>query len=67
MHHIECPEHGIVVADVPWAYPRSRFTKDYDLTVAWFTVHLPQSAVAKYFRIDWETVCRCVSRTKDVI
>ena len=33
----------------------------------WFTVHLPRSAVAEYFRVDWETVGRCVSRTKDVI
>ena len=22
-HRIQCPEHGIVVADVPWAYPNS--------------------------------------------
>lgn len=25
------------------------------------------SAVAEYFRVDWQTVGRCVSRTKDVI
>ena len=22
-HRIECPEHGVLVADVPWAYPGS--------------------------------------------
>ena len=27
---------GLYVAEVPWAYPGSRFTKDFDLTVAWF-------------------------------
>ena len=62
-HRIECPEHGIVVADVPWAYPGSRFTKDFDLTVGWLAVHLPKSTVAEYMRIDWETVGRCVTRT----
>ena len=60
---IKCPEHGSVVADVPWAYPGSRFTKDFDLTVGWLAVYLPKSAVAEYMRIDWATVGRCVSRT----
>ena len=32
-HRILCPEHGVLVADVPWAYPGSGFTKDFDLTV----------------------------------
>lgn len=32
-HRIECPEHGVLVADVPWVYPGSDFTKDFDLTV----------------------------------
>ena len=34
-HRIICPEHGVYVADVPWAYPGSGFTKDFDLTAAW--------------------------------
>lgn len=64
---IKCPVHGSVVADIPWAYPGSRFTKDFDLTVGWLAVYLPKSAVAEYMRIDWETVGRCVSRTlKDI-
>lgn len=64
---ITCPVHGSIVANVPWAYPGSRFTKDFDLTVGWLAVYLPKSAVAEYMRIDWETVGRCVSRTlKDI-
>lgn len=66
-HRIECPDHGVLVADVPWAYPSSRFTKDFDLTVGWLAVYLPRSAVAEYMRIDWNTVGRCVSRTLHVI
>ena len=66
-HRIECPEHGIVVADVPWAYPNSGFTKDFDITVGWLAVYLPRSVVSEYMRIDWETVGRCVHRTLNVI
>ena len=62
-HRIACPEHGVLVADVPWAYPDSGFTKNFDLTVGWLAVYLPKSAVAEYMRIDWETVGRCVHRT----
>ena len=66
-HRIECPEHGVLVADVPWAYPDSGFTKDFDLTVGWLAIHLPRSAVSAYMRIDWKTVGRCVSRTLNEI
>jgi len=59
---IKCPEHGSIVADVPWAYPGSRFTKDFDLTVGWLAEFLPKNAVSEYMRIDWETVGHCVSR-----
>ncbi len=62
-HRIECPEHGVLVADVPWAYPGSGFTKDFDLTVGWLAIYLPRSVVSEYMRIDWETVGRCINRT----
>lgn len=66
-HRISCPEHGVVTADVPWAYPGSGFTKDFDLTVGWLATYLPRSTVSEYMRIDWETVGRCVHRTLNVI
>lgn len=62
-HRVQCPEHGVVVANVPWAYPGSGFTKDFDLTVAWLAEYLPCTAVSEYMRIDWETVGRCIQRT----
>ena len=62
-HRIECTEHGVVTAYVPWAYPGSGFTRDFDLTVGWLAVYLPRSVVSEYMRIDWETVGRCVNRT----
>lgn len=60
---INCPVHGRIVADVPWAYPGSRFTKEFDRTVGWLAVYLPRAAVSEYMRIDWKTVGRCISRT----
>ena len=62
-HRIDCPEHGSLIADIPWAYPGSRFTKDFDLTVGWLAIYLSRSTIAEYMQIDWKTVGRCVSRT----
>jgi transposase len=61
-HRVTCPEHGIVTAAVPWAYPSSSFTKEFDMAVTWLAEYLPRSAVANYMRIDWQTVGSCVSR-----
>ena len=61
-HRVICPDHGVVTAAVPWAYPSSGFTKEFDLTVAWLAEYLPRSAVAEYMRIDWQTVGNCISR-----
>ena len=61
-HRVTCPEHVVVTAAVPWAYPRSGFTRQFDMTVAWLAEYLPCSAVSRYMRIDWQTVGGCVSR-----
>ncbi len=61
-HRIRCPEHGVYVADVPWAYPGSGFTKEFDLTAAWLATYLPRSTVSEYMRIDWQTVGSCANR-----
>ncbi|MEI3355175.1 MAG: transposase family protein [Duodenibacillus massiliensis] len=44
--------------------PGSRFTKDFDLTVAWLARSLPRSIVCKFMRIDWKIVRRCVKGAK---
>ena len=64
---VTCPVHGVVTAAVPWAFPNSRFTRDFDLTVAWMAGHLNKSAVSAYMRISWETVGRCVSRAREYL
>ena len=62
-NRIVCHEHGVVTADVPWAYPNSGFTKDFDMTVSWLAKYLPRSTVSEYMRIDWKTVGKCISRS----
>ena len=64
-HRIECPEHGVLTASVPWAYHGSSFTKSFEQTVAWFSKEFSRSAIAEFMRIDWATVGRCISRVKD--
>ena len=59
---IICPEHGKCVAAVPWAYPGSDFTKDFDRMAAFMACHLPKTVISELLRIDWKTVGRCVSR-----
>ena len=64
-HRVECPEHGVLTAAVPWAYHGSSFTKAFERTAAWLSKEASRSAVAKLMRIDWATVGRCISRVKD--
>ena len=59
---VKCPEHGVHAAGVPWAFPRSEFTRTFDMTVTWMALRLSKSAVASYMRIKWDTVGRCIHR-----
>ena len=53
---VYCPKHGVVTAAVPWARQGSRFTKNFEETCAWLSVHSSRSAVSEYLRIQWPTV-----------
>ena len=61
---INCKEHGVVVASVPWAFHDSSFTKDFDLTATYLAMNINKSVAAKYMRCDWKTIMRCISRTR---
>ena len=64
---ISCPEHGVLVAAVPWAFHDSGFTRSFDLTATWMAENISRSAVAEYLRIDWKTVGRCITRARKYI
>ena len=59
---IICSKHGKCVAAVPWAYPGSDFTKDFDRMAAFMACHLPKTVISELLRIDWKTVGRAVTR-----
>lgn len=53
---VSCPEHGVLTERVPWARPRSRFTRDFEDWVACLAVRCCASAVAELARVEWHTV-----------
>jgi transposase len=57
-----CPEHGVVVAWVPWARHAARHTRPFDDTVAWLAVRTAKTAVCELLRISWRVVGRIVTR-----
>lgn len=61
---IECPEHGVLVAKVPWARHDSDFTYDFETAVTWLTLHTTAQDVAEYFRIKWHTVGSIAGRVQ---
>jgi transposase len=61
-HRVACPEHGVVVAAVPWARPGSRFTTAFEDTVAWLVCHATLTVVATLLRIAWRSTSEIVTR-----
>ena len=59
---VSCPEHGVVVAAVPWARPGSRFTAAFEDTCAWLVCHAALSVVAMLLRVAWRSVSDIVTR-----
>jgi transposase len=59
---VSCPEHGVVVAAVPWARAGSRHTTAFEDTCAWLAAHAAHSAVAELLRCTWRTVAAIVVR-----
>jgi transposase len=59
---VSCPEHGVVVAAVPWARAGSRFTAAFEDTCAWLVCHATLSVVAVLLRVAWRSVSDVVAR-----
>ncbi|QOL45617.1 ISL3 family transposase [Bifidobacterium longum subsp. infantis] len=61
---VDCAEHGVTVAMVPWVRRQSACTRDFEQRIAWPGVHAPRSAVSRLIRVDWKSVdpiCRRVA------
>ncbi len=59
---VSCPEHGVGVEHVPWARPRSQFTRHFEDTVAWLAARTDKTTVGRLFRVVWRTVGRIIER-----
>jgi transposase len=53
---VRCAQHGVVVAAVPWARHRARFTRAFEDQTAWLAVNTSKSAVSELMRIAWRSV-----------
>jgi transposase len=59
---VSCPEHGVVVAAVPWARHDAGHTRVFDDQTAWLAVVCSKSAVTELMRIAWRTVGKVITR-----
>ena len=59
---VQCAEHGVVAAQVPWARHDAGHTYAFDDTAAWLVTHCSKSAVRDLLRVAWRTVGSIVTR-----
>ena len=59
---VACPEHGVVVASVPWARHGAGHSYGFDDMVAWLATHCSKTAVTELMRVAWRTVGSIVTR-----
>lgn len=63
-YRVNCPEHGVVTAAVPWARHNSRYTRDFEQTAAWLAMNCSKAAVSRFLRISWNSVGPVISRIR---
>ena len=59
---VSCRDHGVVVAQVPWARHGAGHTRAFDDTVAWLVTQASKSATSELLRVSWRTVGSIVDR-----
>ena len=62
LRRLDCPEHGVLVEAVPFARYRSGFTRDFEDVTAFLATKTDKSTIARFLRIDWDTVGRICER-----
>jgi transposase len=62
LRRVDCPEHGVLVEAVPFARYRSGFTRDFEDVTAFLATKTDKSTIARFLRIDWDTVGRICAR-----
>lgn len=64
---VTCPQHGVVVAAVPWARHDAGHTHAFDEQVAWLVTQSSKTTVTELMRIAWRTVGSIIARVWDDI
>jgi hypothetical protein len=57
---VQCPEHGVVVEQMPWALGKRPLTQAYGWFLAGWARRLSWKEVAEVFQASWESVFRSV-------
>jgi transposase len=59
---VACPEHGVVVAAVPWARHGAAHTRFFDDQVGWLAAACSKTTITQLMRISWRTVGTIIAR-----
>jgi transposase len=59
---VRCPQHGVVVAAVPWARHGAGHTRDFDSQAVWLVRQMSKTAVCLLLRVAWRTVGEIIAR-----
>jgi transposase len=62
LRRVDCQRCGVLTELVPWAEHDSRFTRDFEQTVAYLAQRSDQTTVSTMLRIAWVTVGSIVAR-----
>jgi len=62
LRRLECPVHGVRVQAVPFARTKARFTRDFEDVAAFLATKTDKTTIARFLRIDWDTVGRICQR-----
>jgi transposase len=62
LRRLDCPEHGVLVEAVPFARYRAGFTRDFEDLTAYLAAKTDKTTIARFLRIDWDTVGRICER-----
>jgi len=62
LRRLDCPTCGVVTEVVPFARHRAGFTRDFEDVAAFLATKTDKTTIARFLRIDWDTVGRICQR-----
>lgn len=62
LRRLSCPTHGVRVEQVPFARPRTGFSRDFEDLVAYLATKTDKTTIGRLLRVDWDSVGRMCER-----